>query len=150
MCEKTCCKRATICDCRLQIEALKSGQVRRRDLLSIVSNIVRTSSVPSLFWTLIMCSGDLTIEWAKVERDASRTQVDGWGVSHQCKDPGAIRAWMKAYHGPDKGSRIHLHDWRETRAPFETTLVAFKMLYLGNQAYSERRDGCSRIFLAGG
>ncbi|TIA36905.1 hypothetical protein D6C78_05089 [Aureobasidium pullulans] len=58
----------------------------------------------------IMCSGDLTIEWAKVEKDGSRTQVDGWGVTHQCKDPDAILEWMKANHGPSKGSNVHLHD----------------------------------------
>lgn len=57
----------------------------------------------------VMCAGDLTIEWAKVERDGNRTQVDGWGVPHQCKDPEAIRAWMEANHGPAKDSQVHLH-----------------------------------------
>ena len=57
----------------------------------------------------IMCAGDLTIEWAKVERDGSRTQVDGWGVPHQCKDPEAMGAWMEANHGPAKDGHVHLH-----------------------------------------
>ena len=54
----------------------------------------------------IMCAGDLTIEWAKVERDGSRTQVDGWGVPHECKNPEVIRAWMEANHGP---TSVHMH-----------------------------------------
>lgn len=62
----------------------------------------------------IMCAGDLTIEWAKVERDGSRTQVDGWGVPHQCKDLEAIQAWIEVNHGPVKDGSIHLHDWWST------------------------------------
>ena len=57
----------------------------------------------------ILCSADLTIEWAKVEADGSRKQVDGWGIPHQCKDPDAIHAWMEENHGPLKGSSVHLH-----------------------------------------
>ncbi|KAI1121114.1 hypothetical protein F5Y10DRAFT_288927 [Nemania abortiva] len=55
----------------------------------------------------IMCSGDLTIEWAKVEGDGTRKQVDGWGVPHKCKDPEAIRAWMEANHGPVRTGHNH-------------------------------------------
>ena len=58
----------------------------------------------------ILCSGDLTIEWAKVEKDGSRKQVDGWGVTHQCKDPELIREWMEANHGPPKEGNVHLHE----------------------------------------
>ena len=58
----------------------------------------------------IICAGDLTIEWARVERDGSRTQVDGWGVPHQCKDPEAIREWTEANHGPAVDSSDHMHD----------------------------------------
>ncbi|MCJ1263810.1 hypothetical protein MMC22_003680 [Lobaria immixta] len=58
----------------------------------------------------IWCSGDLTIEWAKVEKDGSRRQVDGWGIPHQCKNPKAIRAWMQANHGPVKDDHVHLHN----------------------------------------
>ncbi|KAI0115753.1 hypothetical protein GGR51DRAFT_361467 [Nemania sp. FL0031] len=58
----------------------------------------------------IMCSGDLTIEWAKVESDGSRKQVDGWGVPHKCKDPEAIRAWMIANHGPVRTGHDHEHN----------------------------------------
>lgn len=58
----------------------------------------------------IWCSGDLTIEWAKVEKDGGRRQVDGWGIPHQCKNPEAIRAWMQANHGPVKDDHVHLHD----------------------------------------
>ena len=61
----------------------------------------------------IWCSGDLTIEWAKVEKDGGRRQVDGWGIPHQCKNPEAIRAWMQANHGPVKDDHVHLHDWWE-------------------------------------
>lgn len=58
----------------------------------------------------IMCAGDLSIEWAKVEKDGSRIQVDGWGVTHQCKDPDAIWKWMEANHGPPKEDSVHLHE----------------------------------------
>jgi hypothetical protein len=58
----------------------------------------------------IMCSGDLTIEWAKVEKDGTRKQVDGWGIPHQCKDPEAIRSWMESNHGPLKSGDVHLHE----------------------------------------
>ena len=58
----------------------------------------------------IMCAGDLTIEWAKVEKNGSRIQVDGWGVPHQCKSPGEIRKWMAANHGPSVADGKHLHE----------------------------------------
>jgi len=58
----------------------------------------------------IMCAGDLTIEWAAIEKDGSRKQVKGWGVPHQCKDPDAIREWMEANHGPAKDANFHIHN----------------------------------------
>ena len=57
----------------------------------------------------IICAGDLTLEWAQVEEDGTRMQVSGWGVPHQCKDPGAIRAWMEANHGPAEYKISPLH-----------------------------------------
>ncbi|TAQ89786.1 hypothetical protein B7494_g1867 [Chlorociboria aeruginascens] len=57
----------------------------------------------------IMCAGDLTIEWAKVERNGKREGVDGWGIGHQCKDPNAIRSWMLKHHGPPKAGDSHHH-----------------------------------------
>ncbi|KAF2717512.1 hypothetical protein K431DRAFT_199207, partial [Polychaeton citri CBS 116435] len=46
----------------------------------------------------ISCSADLTIEWARVDKNGARTDVDGGGVPHVCKDPNAIWAWMEANH----------------------------------------------------
>lgn len=55
-----------------------------------------------------MCTGDLTIEWARVQKNGKRITVDGWGVPHQCKDPEAIWRWMKEHHGPiDR--HVHMH-----------------------------------------
>ncbi|KAK8074280.1 hypothetical protein PG994_005179 [Apiospora phragmitis] len=48
----------------------------------------------------ILCSADLTIEWARHREGVSGDEVDGWGVPHQCKDPEAIRSWMEENHGP--------------------------------------------------
>lgn len=48
----------------------------------------------------LLCAGDLTIEPARVESDGRRIQVDGWGISHQCKDLDAILSWVEANHGP--------------------------------------------------
>jgi hypothetical protein len=56
----------------------------------------------------IMCAGDLTIEWARIESDGSRFQVDGWGIPHQCKDPNAIFAWMEENHGPLRSKISHI------------------------------------------
>ncbi|RMZ33893.1 hypothetical protein D0859_01974 [Hortaea werneckii] len=33
----------------------------------------------------LMCAGDMTIEWPRVEADGSRFAVDGWGITHECK-----------------------------------------------------------------
>lgn len=57
----------------------------------------------------IQCSGDLTVEWAMVELDGSRIQVDGWGVPHQCKDLDEIWAWMETNHGPHYGADYRIH-----------------------------------------
>ncbi|PGH37036.1 hypothetical protein GX50_00019 [[Emmonsia] crescens] len=35
----------------------------------------------------IQCSADSTVEWARVERNGKRKEIDGWGVPHHgCKD----------------------------------------------------------------
>ena len=34
----------------------------------------------------LMCAGDMTVEWPRVEKDGSRFAVDGWGITHECKD----------------------------------------------------------------
>ena len=57
----------------------------------------------------IVCSGDLTIEWAAVEKDGTIFQVDGWGVPHQCKDIDSIREWVEDNHGPPKTDDVHVH-----------------------------------------
>lgn len=57
----------------------------------------------------IWCSGDLTIEWAKVEPDG-RTHITGWGVPHQCKDPEAIRVWMQENQGSVKDAHARFHN----------------------------------------
>ena len=33
----------------------------------------------------IMCAGDMSIEWPRVEPDGRRFAVDGWGIPHECK-----------------------------------------------------------------
>jgi hypothetical protein len=33
-----------------------------------------------------MCNADLTVEWPRTEESGERVAVDGWGVTHQCKD----------------------------------------------------------------
>ncbi|KXT14621.1 hypothetical protein AC579_3717 [Pseudocercospora musae] len=33
----------------------------------------------------LMCAGDMTLEWPRIEEDGRRFAVDGWGVEHQCK-----------------------------------------------------------------
>ncbi|KAK4901692.1 hypothetical protein LTR27_001464 [Elasticomyces elasticus] len=43
----------------------------------------------------LMCAGDMTIEWPRTETDGSRFAVDGWGITHECKDWGAIMEFME-------------------------------------------------------
>ncbi|KAK1070475.1 hypothetical protein LTR12_008738 [Friedmanniomyces endolithicus] len=43
----------------------------------------------------LMCAGDMTVEWPRTEEDGRRFAVDGWGVTHECKDWDAIMAFMK-------------------------------------------------------
>ena len=39
----------------------------------------------------ILCAGDTTIEWAReAEEGANPSQVDGWGIEHQCRSSKAI------------------------------------------------------------
>jgi hypothetical protein len=47
----------------------------------------------------LMCNADLTVEWPRTEADGSRVAVDGWGVTHQCKN------WVSAM--------CFLMPWRE-------------------------------------
>jgi hypothetical protein len=43
----------------------------------------------------IVCSADLTVEWARVEDDRTRQRIDGWNIPHRhCKDPDAIEAFV--------------------------------------------------------
>jgi hypothetical protein len=57
----------------------------------------------------IMCNADLTIEWARVEKDGRRFLVEGWGIPHkQCKDPKAVRAWADKYHSPARPNDTHI------------------------------------------
>lgn len=58
----------------------------------------------------ILCSADLTLEWANVEKNGSRRQVMGWGIPHQCKDPGVVWDWVVQNHGPAKAHGSHIHD----------------------------------------
>ena len=34
----------------------------------------------------LICAGDMTVEWPRTEKDGRRFAVDGWGVTHECKD----------------------------------------------------------------
>jgi len=34
----------------------------------------------------LMCNADLTVEWPRTEESGERVAVDGWGVTHQCKN----------------------------------------------------------------
>jgi hypothetical protein len=34
----------------------------------------------------LMCNADMGVEWPREEADGRRFAVDGWGVSHECKD----------------------------------------------------------------
>ncbi|KAK5679722.1 hypothetical protein LTS10_007670 [Elasticomyces elasticus] len=43
----------------------------------------------------LMCAGDTTIEWPRTETDGSRFAVDGWGITHECKDWSAIMEFME-------------------------------------------------------
>lgn len=46
----------------------------------------------------ISCAADMTIEWAKVEYDGTRRQVDGWGISHwRCRDPEKVEEFVSKY-----------------------------------------------------
>lgn len=58
----------------------------------------------------LMCSGDMTVEWPRVESDGSRFAVDGWGVTHQCKSWVILFAYPHAPladQHPGRYSRIH-------------------------------------------
>lgn len=44
----------------------------------------------------IMCSGDMTLETALVHNGQRQAGVDGWNVTHQCKDWSAILEYVEA------------------------------------------------------
>jgi hypothetical protein len=55
----------------------------------------------------IMCSGDMTLEWAIEESDGIRREVDGWGIPHrQCKDWALIWDYMVEHHAPNNRPSI--------------------------------------------
>ena len=41
-----------------------------------------------------MCSGDTTLEWPSAEEGVG---VDGWGISHQCKDWEGLIRWQREH-----------------------------------------------------
>ncbi|KAK3073640.1 hypothetical protein LTR53_004599 [Teratosphaeriaceae sp. CCFEE 6253] len=43
----------------------------------------------------LMCAGDMTVEWPRTEEDGSRFAVDGWGITHECRDWDAIMGYME-------------------------------------------------------
>ncbi|KAK0636389.1 hypothetical protein B0T17DRAFT_519028 [Bombardia bombarda] len=49
----------------------------------------------------IMCGGDMTLEWAK-EPDPGRERetVDGWGITHQCRNFDQGLDWVKKHKAP--------------------------------------------------
>ncbi|GAB7329181.1 hypothetical protein MBLNU13_g01001t1 [Cladosporium sp. NU13] len=49
----------------------------------------------------LMCNADLTVEWPRTEADGSRVAVDGWGVSHQCKNWDSVLEFMGKYQIPN-------------------------------------------------
>lgn len=51
----------------------------------------------------LMCNADLTVEWPRTEEDGRRIAVDGWGVSHQCKN-WVSSMYLAPVHGPMCGS----------------------------------------------
>lgn len=54
----------------------------------------------------ILCSADMTVEWAVVEEDGSRMVAGGDGVPHRdCKDIEAVWSWMMKHYAPPKPGR---------------------------------------------
>ncbi|KXG48868.1 Protein of unknown function DUF3328 [Penicillium griseofulvum] len=43
------------------------------------------------------CSGDMTLEWPRTEKDGSRFQTDGTGIPHVCASKDAIMDYMEVY-----------------------------------------------------
>lgn len=49
----------------------------------------------------IICSADMTVEWAQVGPHGERVQIDGWGIPHrECKDVSVIDEWISKHRGP--------------------------------------------------
>ena len=49
----------------------------------------------------ITCAADMAVEWARVEVDGSRREVDGWGIPHrQCRDMEKVEAFMQKHRLP--------------------------------------------------
>ena len=57
----------------------------------------------------IMCAGDLTLESARVEKDGSRIQVDGWGIAHQCRDWNAIKTFAIEHRASNRSGILMGH-----------------------------------------
>jgi len=49
----------------------------------------------------IMCSGDITLEKARVEEGKVVRGVDGWGVEHVCRDWDVIFKWAEVHRSED-------------------------------------------------
>ncbi len=45
----------------------------------------------------LMCAGDMTVEWPRVEPDGRRFAFDGWGVPHLCKDWVGRAQWISLH-----------------------------------------------------
>ncbi|KAM0723823.1 hypothetical protein Q7P37_000813 [Cladosporium fusiforme] len=55
----------------------------------------------------LMCNADLTVEWPRTEENGERVAVDGWGVTHQCKNWDSVLDFMAKYRIPNAwGSEI--------------------------------------------
>ena len=54
----------------------------------------------------IMCAGDLTLEWAMppFESTGLRSSVDGWGITHQCKNWDDAVKWATEYKAPQEAN----------------------------------------------
>lgn len=55
----------------------------------------------------MMCSADMTIEWAMEMPDGKPPlTVDGWGITHMCRDWKHVLKWMGEHRSPVNSSGI--------------------------------------------
>ncbi|OJD11649.1 hypothetical protein AJ78_07619 [Emergomyces pasteurianus Ep9510] len=70
----------------------------RRDVSHLDMRLLNLLHVEHCFDYLrqaIQCSADSTIEWARVEKNGKRKEIDGWGVPHhECKDVRVIEEFI--------------------------------------------------------